>query len=104
MTLDKFNSLCREAVDETADLLGFDDAGKEFWQEYVMTTAAEIDVEDRENPILKSGPVLDSLELSKTFVASSEINPILTLFSGDSYSQNSNLRLQTLVNQLENFL
>lgn len=51
---------------------------EEYLKEYIMIKA--ISFETEENPILKSGPILDSLELSKNFVLKEEINPILDLF------------------------
>ena len=49
-----------------------------FLNEYIMISAAEFTAE---NPILDGSVILDSLELSKSFVASESKNPILDTFT-----------------------
>lgn len=48
----------------------------------VLFAAALIEVEDGENPILKGGKILDSLELPGSIVFAEEDNPILNIFTG----------------------
>lgn len=52
-----------------------------FLKDYIMIAAAEFEAE---NPIMGSGRILDSLELSKSFVFREKNNPILNVFT--SYS------------------
>lgn len=72
----------------------------EFLKEYVMMSSAEYEAE---NAILGSTLILDSLELAKAYRHREEINPILSLFSGDEYSKNSGLKKTELVKGFKDF-
>lgn len=59
----------------------------------VLFIAAEIKTENDENPILKGGKILDSLELSRKVMFTETINPILATFTGALMSDSGDRRL-----------
>lgn len=92
-----FNAIKNEAIERVAASFGVD---AQYLKEYIMVAAAKFEAE---NPILESSAILDSLELSKAYVAREEINPILSLFTGDKYSKNNALRGIPVVTALQEF-
>lgn len=66
------------AITEIAEQ--FDIKNVDYLKEYIMISYAKFKAD---NPILGSGVILDSLELSKPFVFKEEENPILSLFIND---------------------
>lgn len=65
-----------EVIDDISQKFNF---GKtEYLKEYIMIAAVEAEAE---NPIIEISPLLDSLELSKSFVATESSNPILNTFT-----------------------
>lgn len=74
----------------------FSICNEDFLNEYIMVAAAEFDAE---NPIIGSGKVLDSLELSKSFVRKETENPILKVFTSDSYDKGQNEVIKKIVRE-----
>ena len=91
----EFTNIKKEALTEISELFGI---SYDYLSKYVMASAAEFEAE---NPIMESNDVLNSLELASPFVDKEDENPILSLFSGDSYSKNSKLRTTELITRLQ---
>lgn len=96
--LENVAAIKSRAIEYVAGQFNIDDI--EYLKKYLMVTAFEFDAE---NPILKSGKIFDSLELATPFVDMEEVNPILTLFSGDEYSKNNAIKNTGFVANLDSF-
>jgi len=85
------------AITEVGNAFGID---VNYLMEYIMVSVISFRAE---NPIMESRFMLDSQELAVSFVEKETENPILSLFSGDSYSKNSGLKKTSLMASLEQF-
>lgn len=79
VTWDTINLIKSEVLAEVSEAFGLK---KDELAKRVLFVAAEIDVAEGENPILKGGKILDSLELSRKVVFRETENPILANFTG----------------------
>lgn len=87
-----------EVINKIVDDFGLDKETNpyDFLDNYLLISAAEFEAEfEAENPILASGKILDSLELSAPLCFEEDINPILHTFSdayGDNGSKNNSIK------------
>ena len=79
VTFDKINQIKTEVLKEVSESFKL---GDELLKR-VLFVAAEINVAEGENPILKGGKILDSLELPRKIMFKETSNPILAKFTGN---------------------
>lgn len=80
ITLERINEIKNDVLKEVSkDFF----ADEDVLSKRILFVAAEFDVADSENPILKGGKILDSLELSRKIMFKEDKNPILEHFTGD---------------------
>ena len=90
ITLDEVNTIREEVLKEVS--LSFNLKEDELIKR-VLYIAAEIETNKEENPILKGGKILDSLELSRKIVFTETSNAILSAFTGALISDKDDMRL-----------
>ncbi len=89
-SLDKIKEIKKVVLEQVSTDFGLD---KNELEKRVLFIAAEIETEKGENPILKGGKILDSLELSRKVMFAETVNPILATFTGALMSDKSDRRL-----------
>lgn len=82
-TLEKINKIKRVVLKEVSKAFALEEDELE---KRVLLIAVEIETEEGENPILKGGKILDSLELSRKVMFAETGNPILEKFTGAALS------------------
>lgn len=85
--LGDFQAVRLAVLSRIAKDFGLEEKDSAYLKEYIMIKAISFEAE---NPILESGPILDSLELSKNFVLKEEKNPILDLFTNSGEVEQRN--------------
>lgn len=96
----RFPGICDRAVNTVLNQFGLS-ASADYLKKYLRISAAEYEAE---NPIEGSTHILNSLELSGSFVdRETDGNPILTLFNGNDETKNAKLRETPVISSLENF-
>lgn len=100
VTLEKINEIKQSVLREVGDAF---ELGDNELEKRVLFIAAKIETEDNENPILKSGKILDSLELSKKIVFSETVNPLVANFTGgtsdDGNSEGKNSKIKRIARE-----
>lgn len=98
VTLDAVRAIIDETKRELGELfarvlpIGDKDAVRDYIRRYLMIYAAEVEVAESENPILKLSPYLDGLELCRSYTASEGFSPFAALFEGSSQDKNAYLK------------
>lgn len=91
VTWDRINQIKAEVLEEVSKSFELE---KDELSKRVLYVAAEINVTEGENPILKGGKVLDSLELSRKVMFRETENPILAKFTGGLTEDDENEKVE----------